>query len=414
MQRISTNMPNDDMQYHLRAREWRMNELQSNIAEQTRIGNLRDDPVAAAHSTRYQSLIKRLDRYGSTVGTVQSDYRISEDYLRSANELVHRVRELAVQGANGTYSKEQKAMMGVEINQILNELVEIGNARSADGESLFAGDRTDSLPFRAILGNVPGADGQVITGVMYTGGMAHNQAEVSEGSFVPTGFAGNQVFWAEQSEIMADNDATAYVVQKDSSILIDGVEIGFKAGDNVHAIIARINDSAAAVKASMDPVGNSLVLQATAPHQLFLEDAADGSVLKDLGMLSASGDPPHNLAPDARTSGGSIFDMMIFLRDQLYNGETIDVGGAGLKGIDLGQSNLLSSIAEIGARYNRLDYVQSRLASEIPEIQSRNSREVDIDITQAITDLKMYEYTHKAALGAAGRILQPTLLDFLR
>jgi flagellar hook-associated protein 3 FlgL len=414
MQRISTNMPNDDMQYHLRVREWKMNELQSNIAKQTRIGNLRDDPVSAAHSTRYQSLIKRLGRYGSTISNVQSDYRITEDYLRSANELVHRVRELAVQGANGSYSKEQKGMMAVEINQFLNELVEIGNARSADGESLFAGDRTDSLPFRATFGNVPGADGQVITGVMYTGGMAHNQAEVSEGSFVPTGFAGNRVFWAERNEVMADNDATTYVVQKDSSILIDGIEIGFKAGDNVHAIIARINDSAAAVRASMDPVGNSLVIQATSPHQLWLEDAAGGSVLGDLGMLSRSGSPPHNLAPDARTAGGSIFDMMIFLRDQLYNGETVDVGGAGLKGIDLGQSNLLTSLAEIGSRYNRLDHVQNRLAYEIPEIQSRNSREVDIDITQAITDLKMYEYTHKAALGAAGRILQPTLLDFLR
>jgi flagellar hook-associated protein 3 FlgL len=414
MQRISTNMPNDDMQYHLRVREWKMNKLQSNIAKQTRIGNLRDDPVSAAHSTRYQSLIKRLGRYGSTISNVQSDYRITEDYLRSANELVHRVRELAVQGANGSYSKEQKGMMAVEINQFLNELVEIGNARSAEGESLFAGDRTDSLPFRATFGNVPGADGQVITGVMYTGGMAHNQAEVSEGSFVPTGFAGNRVFWAERNEVMADNDATTYVVQKDSSILIDGVEIGFKAGDNVHAIIARINDSAAAVRASMDPVGNSLVIQATSPHQLWLEDAVGGSVLGDLGMLSRSGNPPHNLAPDARTAGGSLFDMMIFLRDQLYNGETVDVGGAGLKGIDLGQSNLLTSLAEIGSRYNRLDHVQNRLAYEIPEIQSRNSREVDIDITQAITDLKMYEYTHKAALGAAGRILQPTLLDFLR
>ncbi len=414
MQRISTNMPNDDMQYHLRLREWRMNELQNNIAEQTRIRNLRDDPVGAAHSTRYQSLIKRLNRYGDTIGAVQGEYRITEDYLRSANELVHRVREIAVQGANGTYSKEQKGMMAVEVNQLLNEMVEIGNARSADGESLFSGDRSDNLPFRAMTGNVAGADGQVITGVMYTGGMAHNEAQVSEGSFVPTGFAGNQVFWAERSEVMADNDATTYVVQEDSTILIDGVEIGFKAGDNVHAIIARINDSAAPVKASMDPVGNSLVIQGTYPHQLWLEDGLGGTVLQDLGMVSASGSPPYNLAPDARTAGGSLFDMMIFLRDQLYNGETIDVGGAGLKGIDIGQNNLLSSIAEIGSRYKRLDYVQNRLDYEVPEIQRRNSQEVDIDITQAITELKMYEFTHKAALAVAARILQPTLLDFLR
>lgn len=35
-------------------------------------------------------------------------------------------------------------------------------------------------------------------------------------------------------------------------------------------------------------------------------------------------------------------------------------------------------------------------------------------MSEAITDLKMLEYTHKAAMQTAARILQPTLLDFLR
>jgi len=414
MQRISTNMPIDDMQYHLRIREWRMNELQNQIAEQTRIGNLRDDPVAAAHSVRYQSLLERLNRYTGNVGALQGNYRLTEDYLRSANDLVHRIRELAVQGANGSYSKDQKQMMAVEINQFLNELVEVANARSADGQALFSGDKIDSLPFTVLKGNVPGADGQVVTGVLYAGGTARNNVEVSEGSFMPASFAGNHIFWAETNEVMSDVDATSYVVRDDSHILIDSVRIDLKAGDNIHAIIARINDSPAAVKASLDPVFNSLAIQGTTAHQLSLEDGGSGTVLSELGLISARLKPPYKVAPDARTSGGSLFDMVIFLRDQLYNGETVDVGGAGLKGIDIAQNNLIVSLAEIGSRYERLDHVEDRLSREIPEITARNSEAVDIDIAKAITDLKMYEYTHKAALGVAGRILQPTLLDFLR
>ncbi len=414
MQRISTNMPNDDMQFHLRIREWKMNELQNKMAEQTRIANLRDDPAAASHSVRYQSLLERLGKYTDNIGALQSNYKLTEDYLRSANDLVHRIRELAVQGANGSYSKDQKQIMAVEVNQFLNELVEVANGRSADGQAMFSGDKIDSLPFRILKGNVPGADGQVITGVLYSGGMAHNGVEISEGSFAPSGFAGNQVFWAEPNEVMADVDATSYVVTGDSSILIDGVRIDLKAGDNVYAIMAKINDSSAAAKASLDPVNNSLVIQSTTPHQLWLEDGDNGTVLNDLGMISSNLKPPYNISPDARTSGGSLFDMIIFLRDQLYNGETIDVGGAGLKGIDIGQGNLLASLADIGSRYERLDQVENRLSVVIPDITERNSKEVDIDITKAITDLKMYEYTHKAALGVAGRILQPTLLDFLR
>ena len=106
--------------------------------------------------------------------------------------------------------------------------------------------------------------------------------------------------------------------------------------------------------------------------------------------------------------------MLVFVRDKLYAGDILEVGGAGIKGIDLAQSNLLSSLAELGSKYERLDIAQGRLSYEIPELQRRNSGEVDIDITQSIMKLKMLEYTHKAALSTAARIMQPTLLDFLR
>ena len=54
------------------------------------------------------------------------------------------------------------------------------------------------------------------------------------------------------------------------------------------------------------------------------------------------------------------------------------------------------------------------LTFEMPKMIQRNAVEVDIDYAEAITDLKMLEYAHKAALQTAGRILQPTLLDYMR
>ena len=106
--------------------------------------------------------------------------------------------------------------------------------------------------------------------------------------------------------------------------------------------------------------------------------------------------------------------MVIDLRDQLYVGNTINIGGSSLKGLSLGQDNLISSIASLGSHEERLQTVKDRLNSEIPETIAQNSGEVDLDMTKAITDLKMLEYTQKAAMQVAGRILQPTLLDFLR
>jgi flagellar hook-associated protein 3 FlgL len=71
-------------------------------------------------------------------------------------------------------------------------------------------------------------------------------------------------------------------------------------------------------------------------------------------------------------------------------------------------------MGELGAQDKRLQLVQKRISEEIPEIEERNSKETDVDVTKTITDLKELEHTHEAALGAAARVLQPTLLDFLR
>ncbi len=414
MKRISTQMPNDDMQYHMRMREWRMNELQNRMAEQTRVKELRDDPVAAAHSTRYTSKIHRLTRFTRNIDTARGNLRIAEGYMSSANDILHRIREIAVQGANGTYTRQETTYMAEEVNELLNELVEIANAKNGDGSTIFAGDRTGGDAFRVLRGGVPGTDKNVVTSVDYIGNAAPGKVEISEGSYIEAALQGNRVFWAEHQQVFSNIDAQTFQVQEDSSILVDGIEVSLKSGDSVHSVIAKINRSGAAVKASLDPVRNSLLLSTTIPHELMLEDLGKGTVLQDLGILGDTGRPPGNYHRDARVSGGSLFDMIIHLRDTLYSGDTLRIGGASLKGLDLAQDNLLSSIADIGAMDERMQVVEKRLAYEIPELKAKNSKEVDIDLAEAITDLKMLEYTHKAALQTAARILQPTLMDYLR
>ncbi|MCK4541444.1 MAG: flagellar hook-associated protein 3 [Spirochaetales bacterium] len=414
MKRISTNMSNYDMQYFSRIRQWEMNNLQNKMADQTRIKNLRDDPIAAAHSTRYLSHITRLTRFSKNIETVQSNHRIAEGYLRESNNILHRIRELAIQGGNDTYTVSDKRIMGEEVNQLLKELLELANSRSGDGTFLFAGDKNQTKPYRIMEGNFPGINGKLATGVEYIGSINPGQAEISEGSYIDTNMPGNQIFWAEQQQIFSTVDGTSYQVEEDSTILVDGERIDLSVGDNVYAIIAKINTSRAAVQAHLDPVSNAIVLQTTAPHQLWLEDEGEGHVLQDLGILKGNGVPPHNLAVDSEIGGGSLFDMVIHLRNSLYEGNTIDIGGSALKGLTLAQDQVLAKMAEIGAKDERMQMVQGRLDYEIPEMKEKNSREVDLDFAKAITDLKMLEFNHKVALQTAARILQPTLLDFLR
>ncbi len=408
-------MPNDDTSFWLRLRDWKLNQLQNQMSSQNRIQNLRDDPIGAAHAVRFESKLTRLDRYEKNVSWVIDNNNYADGYLKTATDVMQRVRELAVQGANGTYTKSDRQKMGEEVNQLLNELIQASNAHSPDGNTLFAGERTQSQAFRTLSGTVPGASGNVVTNVMYTGTIGQNKVQISDGTTIPENIPGNRAFWAEQQQIFSNVSATSYQVQADSQIAVDGKTINLKAGDNIYAIIAKINNAGAGVKASLDPVKNSLVLETTTPHQLWIQDVGSSTVMQDLGIVdSANGNPPHNIASSARVSGGSLFDMVIALRNELYQGNVIDIGGSGLKGIDAGLNNLLAARAQLGSVNERLKLVHDQITHDIPEVTQQASRVTDIDMAKAITDLKMLEYTHQAALQTAAKVLQPTLMDYLR
>ncbi len=415
MRRISTNQSNLDTQYYMRLREWQMNQLNNKMSSQKRIQNLRDDPLAAAKSTRYKSEITRMKRYTKNIGNMQGNLSVTEGYLRDGLNILQRVRELAVQGANGVLNKDQMAYIGQEINELLKGFVSISNSKGVDGEMLFSGYKINTEPFRINTGNVPGAKGEVITSVDYIGDIGKNKGEISEDAYTSANIPGNYAFWAENQQIYSNTDARNYRAQKDSTIRIDGVNIHVNTGDNVYAIISKINDSAAPVKARLDPIKNSLALQTTFPHQMWLEDQGDGTVLQDLGIVSGlNKNPPLNNDKTSRVFGGSIFDMIIHLRDSLYRGDAETVGSSGLAGIDKAINSLVSNIADVGAKDARLEVTLKRLNTIIPDFIKMDSEETDLDLSKAITDLKMLEYTNQAALSTAGRVLRKTLLDFLR
>jgi flagellar hook-associated protein 3 FlgL len=415
MKRISSQLSNYDNQYWLRLREFDLNEMTNKMASQSRIKDLRDDPLAVGNSVRFQSEIRRADRYTVNVGNLRDTYATAEGYLMSALDVLQRIRELSVQGANGILDQSQMANMGQEVDQLLGELLSISNAKDQNGDYLFSGVLAKTQPFRAAQGRVPGGNADVVSSVDYLGSGGSNRIEISENEEIAVGFPGNHAFWAEQQQIYSTVDASRYQVQADSRISIDGAVISLSAGDTVNAVIAKINDSHASVRARLDPVANSLVLETTIPHQIQAGDLAGGTVFQDLGIAAkGAGSPPLNIARSARVFGGSIFDMVIQLRDALFEGSNEKVGGSGLRGIDEAIGNMTGTLAELGARDNRAETVGKRLAYLKPQLVGYDSRARDLDLSEAVTQLKMLEYSHQAALATAARVLTPTLLDFLR
>ncbi|MDC7225124.1 MAG: flagellar hook-associated protein 3 [Spirochaetales bacterium] len=414
MNRVSSNMSVDDFRYRMLRQDHGLSQLENKISSSNRITNLRDDPVAAAHSTRLKSNITRMEQFDDNIDYTRGRYREVEGYMDETLGIIHRLRELAVQGANGTYGEEDREMMAVETNELLNQLVTVANTTSVDGRALFGGTDREGEPFEVFTSRIPKMQQAGITEVTYLGNIQENQVEIAEGSYVPVDFRGNDIFWSEQHQLFGPRDVQDYVVQQDTSFTVDGVTVSLKAGDNINNIVDRINGSTAAVKAEVDPVSGALNMKTTVAHQIWLDEAEDATVLKDLGLIKAVGKPPLNLSGDVASSGGSLFDTVIAMRDSLLSNDAEQIGGSVLGGLSSSLDTLLGNMADLGAMEERLDVTQSRHSKAVVDTQGWDSNLSDTDMTEAITRLKMMEYVQQATYRASSQIWEKSLMDFLR
>ncbi len=414
MHRISSAMNNMDTQSALRLQESRLNNANNQIGSQRRIQQLRDDPISAGHLVRYQSYLNRVETFEKNAKTLSDDFVLREGYMSNSLEIMQRVRELAVTGANGIYSKEDMSNMAVEVDELLKELVQNANAISSDGNALFGGTNTKATPFEVEMGNVQGSGVPLIETVRYNGNIDTNKVEVDENKYLDVDNAGNRAFWAEQQQIFGGRDASAWQAATDSVISVDGVKININAGDNVYALASKINDSGAAVRASIDPVTNGLNLQTTDARQLWLQDV-NGNALNELGIVKDSSQkPPYNLGNSVKVSGGSMFDVVIAFRDALLKGDTESIGGRVLGALDNGINSLVTRVAKSGSDYERAQNNVLRNSNTKLNVTQQVSREGDLDYTKAITDLKMLDYTYQATLSNAGKMYSNTLLNYMR
>ncbi|GHT63153.1 flagellar hook-associated protein FlgL [Spirochaetia bacterium] len=415
MRRVSTDMPNADMQYYLRRQEEGLNNIQSKIAGQTRIRELRDDPLAASHAVRYESYLARLERFEKNTLYARDHYQVTHDYLYETTDVLQRIRDLSVQGANGIYTPEDMKLMASEVNELIKEMVALSNSTGPDGKQVFAGDKAFTEPFRAVEGTVPGGGESMIVRVEYRGAGASRKTEVTDGVYSELDIGGGEAFWAEKMQVLSTVDATDYRATADGAFFVDGVEIPVNTGDTLHAIVAKINDSPAPVKAYVDPETRGLALEGTNAHLIRMEDRQDSSVLRDLGIIRQNSETnAPNWSNSARVSGGSVFDMAIRLRDALYRGDQEFVGSQGIGGIDLALNNVTSRLAVISSRSERADMTWKRLNQEIPDVTAQLNRETGLDLATAAMELAQMDFAHKASLQVAAKILPTTLLDFLR
>ena len=414
MHRISSNMNNMNTQSALRLQESKLNRANNQISSQQKLLNLRDDPIAAGHLVRYQSYLGRVKNFEKNALTLSDEFAVREGYMENSLEIMQRVRELAVTGANGIYNKEDMKNMATEVDELLKSLIQNANAIDSDGKSIFAGTNTKATAFDIEMGNVEGSGVPLIQNVRYNGNIDVNQVEVDENKYLVNDNAGNKTFWAENQQVFGARDASQWQANSNGIISVDGVEIKINEGDNIYSVISKINNSGAAVRASLDPIRNGLNFETTDARQLWLQDV-EGNVLNELGLVKdVSQRPPYNLGDGVRVAGGSMFDAVIAFRNALLSGDQESIGGRVLGVLDQGINSLVSRLAKSGSEYERAQLNATRSSKLALDVTQQISREGDLDYTEAITNLKMLDYTNQATLSQAGKMYSSTLLNYMK
>ncbi|MBW4096186.1 MAG: flagellar hook-associated protein FlgL [Acidobacteria bacterium] len=111
------------------------------------------------------------------------------------------------------------------------------------------------------------------------------------------------------------------------------------------------------------------------------------------------------------TGSTSVFSLLSTVADNLRNG--VDVSA---QITDLGNSlnSIINGRSELGARQSQLEAVKTTIQNDGVALETQRSNAEDIDLSKAILDLQTQQLTYTSSLAITAKVLQPTLMDYLR
>jgi len=104
-----------------------------------RINRAGDDASGLAVSEKLRSQIRGLNQAERNIQNGVSFIQTTEGYLQETQDVIQRIRELAVQSANGIYSDEDRMQIQVEVSQLVDEINRIASHAQFNGMNLITG-----------------------------------------------------------------------------------------------------------------------------------------------------------------------------------------------------------------------------------------------------------------------------------
>lgn len=430
-----------------------MDKWNNDLNAMTHLHKPSDDPVKVGRTLRLQSEITLSTQYSDNLDSAKSWLETTESSLSEVNKVMQRIREITVQGANGVLKEDDKSKISQEIGQLRDHLINVSN-QTYTGRHIFSGYRSD-LAFTNSDGTYN--ENANTLGVSYQS----MEYKVGVSQNLQVNYTGDRVFGSAYSEAtitgkrleFANDPATnpELTTQFDFGITLD---------------IQKRKIDPATGKPELDGLGNPVIEDAKtitidSDHTKEYKNGDIDSVVKDLNSQIPAGyqdkvkfvvdkdriaivsrdydikptvqDPktpastPNPVAADKLGKSGletkpnveatqplkPMFEMLTKLQGLLEAGDSEQISNM-LSDVDAHLQNILQVSGEIGAKINMVDIMQTRMDETLISTKDLLSKTRDTNMGEAIMNLSIAEAVYKSSLAVSARIIQPTLVDFLR
>lgn len=350
-----------------------LNKLQNQAATQKRVVTPSDDPVAATRVLKQRSEIQGIDQYLKNITSAKNFLEYSEQSLGELSDLLIRAKELALgQAGDAASSAETRAVVATEIQQLFHQAVHVGNRKLGD-RFLFGGFKTTEAPFTP--------EGQ------YVGDHGEMRIPINKEAKVAINVPGSSIFLGYKLNRPVEIEPLENEERE--------LTIPLESGNSGQLAIARAPASDLRIRSVDDD-----------------KFAKDQQSIHDSNIANHQG-PAAGTAQASSQKGVNVFKVMDDLRISL---ETNDKQGVqeSLNMIDEAMSQVVLARSQLGSRVTVLDQTFNTLQRSNVDAKIVKSQAEDVDTFELVTDINKAENTLKTSLHTSSKLLESSLLDFLR
>ena len=383
---------------------------QEQISTGNRILTPADDPVASVRLLQLEQQQNVLNQYAENLTAAKNSLTQEEVSLNSANTILQRVRELAVQAGNGALSSKDRASIAAELQEREDELLGVMNTRNARGEYLFAGFQGKTQPF------VRQADGSYA----YQGDEGQRKLQVASSLEVAISDSGKAVFENVLNAArlsLTDNSVPAAPAGVISGLLVEdevafanfpaaGIQLDFDATDPLNYSLTTLPLPGTVTTGRLDGDKDTLLHFSGAAFYINGTPPASSSFTIQ-GPDASPATPP----PNKQGILSTIANLRASLESPASGAQVRDAVALALTNLDHGMTTVDGVRGEIGARLNIIESTQTDNEDVSLVNKSVQAQLRELDYAEALSRLSFESIVLEAAQQSYVKIAGLTLFS---